>query len=119
MDALADLLIDEGFAETPGGIWLDRDEAIGAFVGEVGIFVGWVDVTWPGPGHPELELQAVRHLTPQEATFALANELSRLRAAYAAASRECRYCGRLFSPGHMHEHDVCQGCAERQLGVVH
>jgi hypothetical protein len=36
-----------------------------------------------------------------------------------AARRECRYCGRRMVPGHMHSEDVCQGCAERELGVVH
>ena len=30
----------------------------------------------------------------------------------------CRYCGRPTPPEHRHR-DVCHGCAERHLGVVH
>lgn len=30
----------------------------------------------------------------------------------------CRFCGREFPPEHRHD-DVCHGCAERELGIVH
>jgi hypothetical protein len=30
----------------------------------------------------------------------------------------CRYCGENFPPEHRHD-DVCHGCAERHMGVVH
>jgi hypothetical protein len=33
--------------------------------------------------------------------------------------RICRYCGRKFPLEHMHANDVCQGCAEKHLGVVY
>lgn len=32
--------------------------------------------------------------------------------------RECRFCRESLPPEHMHE-DVCHGCAEKHLGVVH
>ena|SRR5674476_71373 len=32
--------------------------------------------------------------------------------------RNCRYCGEHLPPEHMHG-DVCHGCAEKHLGVVH
>ena len=32
--------------------------------------------------------------------------------------KHCRFCGREFPPEHRHD-DVCHGCAERELGVVH
>ena len=31
---------------------------------------------------------------------------------------QCRYCGRLLGPEHMHG-DMCHGCAERHEGIVH
>lgn len=33
--------------------------------------------------------------------------------------KKCRYCGRSLPREHMHSADVCQGCAEKHLGVVH
>jgi hypothetical protein len=33
--------------------------------------------------------------------------------------KKCRYCGREKPLEHMHSSDVCQGCAEKHLGVVH
>lgn len=46
----------------------------------------------------------------------LINEAGRQRR---ESFRTCQYCGRTFGPEHMHSEDVCQGCAERYLGVVH
>ncbi|MES1024891.1 hypothetical protein ABN584_18900 [Gloeocapsa sp. BRSZ] len=33
--------------------------------------------------------------------------------------RPCRYCGEEFPPEHRHGDDVCHGCAEQHLGIVH
>jgi len=33
--------------------------------------------------------------------------------------KTCRYCEKSFPPEHRHSEDVCHGCAERHLGVVH
>lgn len=33
--------------------------------------------------------------------------------------RTCRFCGERFPPEHRFEKDVCDGCAERHLGVIH
>jgi hypothetical protein len=33
--------------------------------------------------------------------------------------RACRFCGRTNPPEWLHNDDVCQGCAEAELGVVH
>lgn len=32
---------------------------------------------------------------------------------------DCRYCGNSFPPERRHVEDVCHGCAERHLGIVH
>jgi hypothetical protein len=33
--------------------------------------------------------------------------------------RTCHYCGKHTAPEWLHEDHVCQGCADRQFGVVH
>ena len=33
--------------------------------------------------------------------------------------RVCKLCDKLQNSGHMHDRDVCQGCAERVLGVLY
>jgi hypothetical protein len=33
--------------------------------------------------------------------------------------KACRFCGRTNPPEWLHNDDVCQGCAEAELGVVH
>ncbi len=37
----------------------------------------------------------------------------------AAEFRECKYCGQLVPPEYQHGKNVCHGCAEEHLGVVH
>jgi len=36
-----------------------------------------------------------------------------------AQFRKCRFCGERFPPERRHNGDVCHGCAEKHLGVVH
>ena len=36
-----------------------------------------------------------------------------------AKFRDCSICGRHNPPEWMHTDEVCQGCAEREQGVVH
>jgi hypothetical protein len=33
--------------------------------------------------------------------------------------KDCQYCRNSFPPEHRHSEDVCHGCAEKYLGVVH
>lgn len=101
------------------GLWLDADELVGAVVSPLGVFVGWVDVAWAGPHTPELHLRELVHLPPARFELELAEEVRIAEQRGHAARRECRYCGRRVVPGHMHSEDVCQGCAEREFGVVH
>lgn len=37
----------------------------------------------------------------------------------AAEFMRCRFCGQEFPPEHRHSDDVCHGCAERELQIVH
>jgi hypothetical protein len=50
---------------------------------------------------------------------ALTELLTEAQKARASQFRNCRYCGKRFPPEHMHAKDVCHGCAESHLGVVH
>jgi hypothetical protein len=50
---------------------------------------------------------------------ALTELLTEAQKARASQFRKCRYCGKRFPPEHLHEKDVCHGCAESHLGVVH
>ena len=101
------------------GLWVDADEVVGAVTSSLGVFVGWVDVAWTGPATPELQLREVVHLPPARLELELTQELRNAERRGQAARRECRYCGGREMPGHMHSKDVCQGCAERELGVTH
>jgi hypothetical protein len=93
------------------GLWRDPDDTIGAIAMPVGIFVGWIDVTWTGPSDRELRLRDVVHVPPANIETDLGPVLAGAEARFAAARRTCRYCGRHYAPGYMHSRDVCQGCA--------
>lgn len=111
----------EGAGLSPGadGLWRDRGETVGgAVVADAGVFVGWIDLSWPDPDKPEPALQEVRHLAPSEDERALERALERARRARETALRHCRFCGERFIPGRMHSTDICQGCAGRELGLV-
>ncbi|MDA0300904.1 MAG: hypothetical protein O2822_00080 [Chloroflexi bacterium] len=50
---------------------------------------------------------------------ALGDLISKARAARIAEFKRCRYCGETFPPERRHSVNVCDGCAEAHLGVVH
>lgn len=116
------VLPDEGLTLDRSAMWTDSNREVGAAVHPSGVFVGWIDVAWPDPGTPAAVLRSVIHLpTPLD-------ELPRsdLCAAFRTARNErarrvrvCTVCGDSVVPGHMHDEHVCQGCAERDHGVVH
>jgi hypothetical protein len=68
-----------------GGLWRDPDETIGAIVSPVGIFVGWIDVIWAGPGDGEPHLRDVVHVTPSNIGTDLGPVLARAEARFMAA----------------------------------
>jgi hypothetical protein len=82
------------------------------------------EVAWDGPHTPLVEpvlLGVVRwpELAPDVALAVfrlLIDEASRQRR---ERFRTCRYCRAMHGPEHMQTDDVCHGCAERYLGVVH
>jgi hypothetical protein len=108
-----------GLLPAESGLWADTARDIGLAWGEAGAFVGWLDVVWSGPAEPQWQLRDVVHLPPEKAGEGLRPAIDRARARRKAMLRHCRFCREGFTPGHMHEPDVCQGCAERRLGVTH
>src|SRR4051794_1150857 len=113
-----ELLLRAAGPEEQDGLWRQGDE-VGAVLTDRGVFIGRLDVTWDGPSTPEWQLRDAVHLPPGQLENGLSGALSRARANGEAARRPCRYCGERCVPGHMHSRDVCQGCAERHLGVAH
>ena len=105
-----------GFEERDG-LW--KEEEVGLVLTTAGACVGWLDVMWDGPARPEWQLRDVAHLPLGQLELGLPAALTRARSRGDDARRPCRECGRRFAPGHMHSDDVCQGCAERHLGVTH
>jgi hypothetical protein len=108
-------LADLGFAERDG-LWVDGPEEIGAVETAVGVFVGWIDVTWPHPHEPVPWLRDVVHVVRADDLSRIVEHARELRG---EMLQVCRFCGQHNVPGHMHSDDVCQSCAERHLGVVH
>jgi len=111
-------LIAAGFTQDQATQWADPDAHVGVVQTPYGLFIGWIDVAWEGPAIPLSVLRGVTHLpgAPQRAELDRASRHARgLRTRSLA---QCRYCAERMVPGHMHG-DVCHGCAERHLGVVH
>jgi hypothetical protein len=111
------------FGLSSDGFWASEDRRVGVAIHEAGVFVGWCDVEWPHPSSPRTVLRDVRHVIPDEDSAKVAATLhdavAMARALRGAAVCVCDVCGAECVPGHMHDRRVCQGCAERHLGVVH
>ena len=104
-------LSSAGLAERDGW-WRDPEDVTGAVASTVGIFVGWIDVTWAGPGAPEPWLRDVVHVTPAALSTDLRPVLARAELRHTAARRRCLHCHGRFTPGYMHSRNVCRACAE-------
>ena len=113
-------LTEAGLLVGQNGLWVDEARGVAAIVTPAGIFVGWLDTAWDGPAWPVPKFEAVVHVPAfGDPSGRLRSAISQARASREAALRTCRHCGARKTPGHMHGHDVCQGCAEQQFGVVH
>jgi hypothetical protein len=77
-------------------------------------------VRWLGPHTPVPTSVLWRRVDLDEVAVGdLAKLITDARRARKRQFRTCRYCGRRTPPEHRHEKDVCHGCAEQHLGVVH
>lgn len=113
----------EAQERTAVGVYVDEHQHVGACVTELGLFVGWLDVSWPSPASPRLWFRGIEHLVdldPRDVEGtpgALASTLER-----AARRREdhlvaCRHCGVRTVPGHTAS-GSCHGCLTRHEGAV-
>ena len=108
----------------PGGesVWVDPEFEVAVLVEPGGgLACAWLDVAWPGPGSPARSLRQLAEVPDDgdDLPKSLAGALDLARRQRGKALRRCRYCGERHLPGHMQTDDVCQGCAESELGVVH
>lgn len=77
-------------------------------------------LTWDGPYTPVKTSRLWQRLTLDELKE---SQLPRLIIEAQAQQRQsfcdCKYCGQRNPKGWMHSPDVCQSCAEKELGIVH
>jgi hypothetical protein len=120
-DTISHELATLGMQAGRDGLFIDGKREVGAVVTDAGVFAGWLDAAWDGPATPVWALCAVMHL-PCPHAGSLRAVFGTLRKKRAKALRACQFCGEQLTPGHMHridERDVCHGCAETELHVVH
>lgn len=85
-------------------------QADGSWVLEVG------RVEWPHPHEPCLIWTPFRTWTREPRAEQV---LAARTAAIEQYFRTCVHCHELCHIGHMHDQQICQGCAEGVLGIVH
>jgi hypothetical protein len=107
-----------GLTERRQDEWIDADESVCVVTRPSGVFVAWVDVAWPHPSTPVRQLQDVQHVATGNVQT-IEQAINTVRRRRAAALRICRHCEQRFTPGHMIDEHVCQGCATQDLGVVY
>lgn len=82
------------------------------------------EMTWRGPHEPRATPKLLGTVNWRQTKASTVDMICHMLIADArehrrAKFRTCRYCRKVFGPEHMHSDDVCHGCAERHLGVVH
>jgi len=119
-DELRYLLEDLGLAVDPSGFWADADENVGVLVVGGNVVIGWIEICWRGPVPPPDRIMRdpvhmVLPIAPEELEKAIGAAVTAAR----SRRQRCRYCAKSYPPGHMHESDVCHGCASEHLGVLY
>lgn len=107
-------------APEPSGLWIDGGENVAVLTSQGHVIVGWSEIVWRGPvPPPNLTLRNPMHLAPLTDSARLSAAIERARKIGLKRRQICGFCGVSFNPGRRHDRDVCHGCAERRLGVVH
>ena len=99
----------------------DEQPSIADFVtidrsGETTAVVAVATVVWDGPHRPALQWSSYDRTFGAELTD---EQIVHVVSGDSRFFSVCLRCGRLANAGHMHSKSICQGCAERYLGVVH
>jgi len=114
------VLYEAGLTPQEFGFWIDPDETVGALVASGHVVVGWISLEWRHVAPPpDFILKGASHLVAPIDPRRLRKAIKRARARGIARLQTCRFCEQRFNPGWMHNDEVCQGCAERHLRVVH
>lgn len=77
--------------------------------------IEWVSPHWPAGSSTFWKKVEISNITDRELETLLREALKERQKQF----KKCRFCKRRFPPEHMHDDDVCHGCAEKYLGVVH
>lgn len=92
-------------------------------LGEGITYVGEPVVTWRGAHSPQLGVLGVTELpagdAPDDAATGATRLIELMKTRRAARFRRCDECGRSTPPEWLHSAALCDGCAERNHGVVH
>ena len=105
-------------------ISVDDEDGFSVVVTPKGVELRLAHIEWTGGAYgPELRSRLWKRLETSEIEGWDEAAWHRVfKAAFQARQRQkrrCRFCERKFVPELMHAQDVCQGCAERHLEVVH
>lgn len=77
-------------------------------------------LTWDGPCTPVKTSCLWQRLTLEELKKSqLPGLITEAQAQQQQSFCDCKYCGQHNPKGWMHSLDICQSCAEKELGVVH
>jgi hypothetical protein len=112
---------EEGILLTAGGPGL-----VTVHMSDQGLVVSVFGIRWDGPHTPTRNDRELCRLSWDELPAELPEQAvmasSLIQAALVvrrAKFRACRFCQQSVPPEWQHGTDVCQGCAERHLGVIH
>ncbi len=95
------------------------ERGIIVFVTPEAIEIRMPTLEWPHPHTPGPCSRLWKRLSWERLTDKrLVKLLDEARQLRAGMFEQCRFCHRLFPPERRYE-DVCHGCAEKQLGIVH
>lgn len=99
---------------------IEDERAVTVLITPEAIEIRLPTLEWPHPHVPGVSSRLWKRLRWAGLTKKrLHRLLDEATATRAAEFSKCRSCGESFPPERLHEVDVCHGCAERHLGVVH
>lgn len=101
-------------------LFIERDDpGLVVFVTPEALEIRLPTTVWDGPHSPRPTSRLWKRRTWRRlGDRKLKRLLDEGRQARTAQFVNCRFCGKPYPPEHRHD-DVCHGCAERHLGVVH
>lgn len=115
-------------AETKGGLLIEAGDPgkVAMKATAAGVTVLLYGIRWDGPSRLVPNHRPLAHIrwrdlptAREEAAAVLRHLIEAAQMIRLATFRTCRFCQESTPPEWMHDEDVCQGCAEKHLGIVH